>query len=179
MLPETSPKSMNLHLTFSLQQPGEKERSLCNAGRCSVGVTHSIGYNDANHKRETRPSQWPKPRDWEKLYRFNLVLPYLIYVKASCWLGIWKCVHLQIVLALIICRLKSAVTYIFQGGICSQQRFAQCYIATARIRLSHRTDFQESQRKPRCKRIPDEAKRAKTPFLIQSPASLCLCAFSS
>ena len=56
-----------------------------------------------------------KPRDWEKFYRFNLVLPYLIYVKASCWLGIWKCVRLQIVLALIICRLKSAVTYIFQG----------------------------------------------------------------
>lgn len=115
MLLEASPKSMNLHLTFNLQQPGEKKRSLRHAGRRSVGVTHGTGQNDANHKREIRPSQRPKPRDWEKFYRFNLVLPYLIYVKASCWLGIWKCVRLQIVLALIICRLKSAVTYIFQG----------------------------------------------------------------
>lgn len=77
-------------------------------------MTHGIGYDDANHRRVIRPLLWPKPRGWEKLNSINLVLPYLIYVKASCWLGIWKCVLLQIVLTLIICRLKSVVKYIFK-----------------------------------------------------------------
>lgn len=75
---------------------------------------HRTGYDDTNHKWEIRPSLWSKPRDWEKLNSFNLVLPYLIYVKALCWPGIWKCILLQIVLTLIICRLESVVKYIFK-----------------------------------------------------------------
>lgn len=105
---------MSLHSMFITSQAWREKGSLCTLARCSIGVTHSIGYTDANHKWEIRPSQWPKPRDWEKFNSFNLVLPYLIYMKASCWLGIWKCVLLQIVLALIICRSKSVVEYIFK-----------------------------------------------------------------
>lgn len=114
MLPEASQKSVSLHPTFNFQQAWREKRSPCNVGKCSIGVTHSTGYDDANHKWEIRPSLWPKPRDWDKFNSFNLVLPYLIYVKASCWLGIWKCVFRQIVLTLIIFRSKSAVKNIFK-----------------------------------------------------------------
>lgn len=107
-------QSLSLHCTSISPKSGGWERPLGTAGKHSPAGTHKTGYDDINHRREIRLLLRPKPRERGKLNGLNLVLPYLIYVKASCWLWIWKCVPLEIVLTLIICRLESVVKYIFK-----------------------------------------------------------------